>query len=195
MGDDEIFTFEDMKKKFQSGILNKSPATFSKEKLLWFNKYYLDQMSIDHLIEVISRKDFDGSEYSKSVIKAVRGRCSTINEFSENTEYFFKDPEDYDSSLLLKHCKADTYSQLSLLKDRLKELKNWEQSNIKEVIDKVISDLEIGFGKIGLPLRLALTATVNSPSIDLLCKILGKEITFRRLENFLTKIQNLKTDQ
>ena len=195
MGDDEIFTFEDMKKKFQSGILNKSPATFSMEKLLWFNKYYLDQMSIDHLIEVIGSKDFDGSEYSKSVIKAVRDRCSTINEFSANTEYFFKDPEDYDSSLLLKHCKADTYSQLSLLKDRLKDLKNWEQSSIKEVIDKVISDLEIGFGKIGLPLRLALTATVNSPSIDLVCQILGREITFSRLDNFLITIQDLKTDQ
>ena len=63
------------------------------------------------------------------------------------------------------------------------------------MIDKVISDLDIGFGKIGLPLRLALTATVNSPSIDLVCEILGKEITLRRLESFLTKIKNLKTDQ
>ena len=195
MGDDEIFTGEDMKKNFQLGILNKSPATFSMDKLLWFNKYYLDQMSIDQLIEVVALKDFDGSEYSKSVMEAVRDRCSTINEFSTNTEYFFKDPEDYDSSLLLKHCKADTFSQLSLLKDRLKDLKNWEQSNIKEVIDKVISDLDIGFGRIGLPLRLALTATVSSPSIDLVCQILGREITFSRLENFLIKIQDLKTDQ
>ena len=63
------------------------------------------------------------------------------------------------------------------------------------MIDKVISDLDIGFGRIGLPLRLALTATVSSPSIDLVCQILGREITFSRLENFLIKIQDLKTDQ
>jgi len=40
-----------------------------------------------------------------------------------------------------------------------------------------------------LPLRLALTATVNSPSIDLICEVLGKGVTERRLNSFLTKIK------
>ena len=195
LGDDEIFSGEDMKKSFQSGILNKSPATFSMDKLLWFNKYYLDQMSIDELMEVVELQHFDGSEYSKTVMETIRDRCSTLNEFSSNADYFFKDPEDYDPSLLLKHCKEDTFNHLSLLKDQLEALEIWEQTYMKEVIDSVVSDLDIGFGKIGLPLRLALTATVNSPSIDLVCEILGKEITLRRLESFLTKIKNLKTDQ
>ena len=195
MGDDEIFNGEDMKKNFQSGILNKSPATFSMDKLLWFNKYYLDQMNIDQLMEVLALKDFDGSDYSKTVMETVRDRYSTLSEFSTNTDYFFKDPEDYDPSLLLKHCKEDTFNYLSLLKGQLESLEIWEKTYIKQIIDRVVSDLEIGFGKIGLPLRLALTATVNSPSIDLVCEILGKQITLRRLENFLTKIQNLKNDQ
>ena len=195
LGDDEIFSGEDMKQNFQSGILNNSPATFSMDKLLWFNKYYLDQMNIDQLIEVVALKDFDGSEYSKTVMEIIRERCSTLSEFSTNADYFFKDPEDYDPPLLIKHCKEDTFNHLSLLKEQLEPLEIWEQTYIKEVIDSVVSDLDIGFGKIGLPLRLALTATVNSPSIDLVCEILGKEITLRRLENFLTKIKNLKTDQ
>ena len=195
MGDDEIFTGEDMKKNFQSGTLNKSPATFSMDKLLWFNKYYLDQMSIDQLMDVIKLKDFDGSDYSKTVMETVRDRCSTLNEFTTNTDYFFKDPEDYEPSLLLKYCKENTFNHLSLLKEQLESLEIWEQTHIKEVIDRVVLDLEISFGKIGLPLRLALTSRVNSPSIDLVCEILGKEITLRRLEKFLTKIQNLKTDQ
>ena len=152
-------------------------------------------MSIDQLIEVVELQHFDGSEYSKTVIETIRDRCSTLNEFSTNADYFFKDPEDYDPSLLLKHCKDDTFNHLSLLKKQLEALEIWEQTHIKEAIDRVVSDLDIGFGKIGLPLRLALTATVNSPSIDLVCEILGKEITLRRLENFLTKIKSLKTDQ
>ena len=195
MGDNEIFTGEDMKKNFQSGILNKSPATFSMDKLLWFNKYYLDKMSIDQLMDVLKLKDFDGSEYSKTIMATVRDRCSTLNEFSVNTDYFFKDPEDCEPSLLLKHCKENTFNHLSLLKGQLESLEIWEQTRIKDVIDRVVLDLEIGFGKIGLPLRLALTSRVNSPSIDLVCEIIGKEIVLRRLENFLTKIQNLKTDQ
>ena len=86
-----INDLKDMKQNFQSGILNKSPATFSMDKLLWFNKYYLDQMSIDQLIEVVALKDFDGSEYSKTVMETIRDRCSTLNEFSTNADYFFKD--------------------------------------------------------------------------------------------------------
>ena len=48
----------------------------------------------------------------------------------------------------------------------------------------------IGFGKVGLPLRLALTATINSPSIDLVCEIIGKEVTLLRLDNFMKRIKS-----
>ena len=65
----------------------------------------------------------------------------------------------------------------------------------KDVIDKVVSELDVGFGKIGLPLRLALTSNVNSPSIDLVCNILGKEISLNRLDNFLSKIKDQENDQ
>lgn len=195
IGDDEIFNADEMKKSFQFGVLNKSPATFSMDKLLWFNKYYLDQMNIDQLMKVLASKDFDGSEYSKTILETIRDRCSTLNEFSINAEYFFKDLKDYDDKLLIKHCKKDTLDHLSLLKEKFKELKNWEQTSIKEAIDNVIADFEIGFGKIGLPLRLALTATVNSPSIDLVCQLLGKEITLKRIEKFLIRIKDLKTHQ
>ena len=61
-GDEEIFTDKDMEENFQDGVLNKSPATFSMDKLLWFNKYYLDQMSIDQLMETIKLDGFEGSQ-------------------------------------------------------------------------------------------------------------------------------------
>ena len=93
-----------------------------------------------------------------------------------------------------KHCKKGTHGYLSLLKSYLSKLEKWDQISIKEVIDKAVSELDIGFGKIGLPLRLALTATVNSPSIDLVCEILGKDIVLKRLDNFLSKIQSLEKD-
>ena len=97
--------------------------------------------------------------------------------------------------MILKYCKKDSFEHLSLLREIFEDLKNWEQIYIKEVIEKVIADFEIGFGKIGLPLRLALTATVNSPSIDLVCQLLGRDITLNRIEKFLTMIKDLKTDQ
>ena len=189
-GDLEIFSDEEMINTFQDGVMNKSPATFSMDKLLWFNKHYLDQMSTEALINKINLKHFEDNEYSKIVINAVRDRCETLKDFPVQTDYFFNDPEVYDQILVNKHCSTETYSYLTALNNNLNAEGNWEQSRIKEVIDKVASDLDVGFGKIGLPLRLALTATTNSPSIDLVCEILGKEKTLKRLDSFLIMLKD-----
>ena len=89
-----------------------------------------------------------------------------------------------------KHIKAETFHTLSLLLEELRNTEEWTASNIKEAIDNIVNELSIGFAKIGLPLRLALTATVNSPSIDIVCEVLKKEVTIRRLESFLNRIKS-----
>ena len=189
-GDLEIFSDEEMINTFQDGVMNKSPATFSMDKLLWFNKHYLDQMSTEALIKKINLKHLEDNEFSKIVINAVRDRCETLKDFPIQTDYFFNDPEVYNQILVNKHCSTETYSYLTALNNNLNAEGNWEQSRIKAVIDKVTSDLDVGFGKIGLPLRLALTATTNSPSIDLVCEILGKEKTLKRLDSFLIMLKD-----
>ena len=193
-GDTEIFSDKEMAACFQDGVMNKSPATFSMDKLLWFNKYYLDQMNTEELIQKINLNHIDNSEYSKIVVNAVRDRCETLNDFSSQTDYFFNEPEVYDQELIKKHCSDSTSDYLNKLKSSLVDEDNWQQSAIKEVIDKIASALEVGFGKIGLPLRLALTASTNSPSIDLVCEILGREETFKRLDSFLLFLNDQEKD-
>ena len=193
-GDQEIFDHQAMEETFLDGTLNQSPATFSMDKLLWFNKHYLDSMSDEQLTNKISIKEFDGSEYSNNVLMAIRDRCSTLNDFVVHSSYFFDDPEVFEDTLIKKHCKEETHGYLLTFKSYLSELETWDQISIKETIEKTIAELDVGFGKIGLPLRLALTATVNSPSIDLVCEILGKDIVLKRLENFLTMIQSQEKD-
>lgn len=193
-GDQEIFDHQAMEETFLDGTLNQSPATFSMDKLLWFNKLYLDSMSDEQLTNTISIKEFDGSEYSNNVLMVIRDRCSTLNDFVVHSSYFFNDPEIFEDTLIKKHCKEETHGYLLTFKSYLSELETWDQISIKETIEKTIAELDVGFGKIGLPLRLALTATVNSPSIDLVCEILGKDIVLKRLENFLTMIQSQEKD-
>jgi glutamyl-tRNA synthetase len=187
-GDKEIFSKEEMLDQFKVGDFNSSPATFSMEKLLWFNKYYLDELTTEQLIKAIDLPYFDSSNFSINVIEAIRDRCSSLNDFTENSIYFFNDPAEYDKKLVKKHCNDNTYENLKFLEKSLIELVDWNQETVKEIIDQTVSQLSVGFGKIGLPLRLALTGTVNSPSIDLVCSILGKETALKRLNTFLVEI-------
>ena len=189
-GDQEIFDNEEMVKDFVKGNLNQSPAIFSFDKLLWFNKHYLDSMNKEKLMNYIDSNDFNGSTYAFSVLQAIRERCSTLNDFVTYSSYFFHHPETFEESLVEKHCKKETRGYLSTLRLHLSNLENWNQLSIKEIIDKTVDELNIGFGKVGLPLRLALTSTVTSPSIDLVCEILGKETVLQRLENFIDIIEH-----
>ena len=188
-GDEEIFTDQKMQEDFKGGTLNQSPATFSMDKLLWFNKHYLDQMTIDELNELIDTPSFDGGVFANTVLELIRERCSSLKDFLTLTDYFFEDPLEFDAALIDKHIKEETSQYLDLLSKRFQEVNEWKSENIKEAIEIVVKEHSIGFAKIGLPLRLALTATVNSPSIDLICEVLGKDVTERRLDSFLAKIK------
>ena len=188
-GDEEIFTDQEMRDDFKGGTLNQSPATFSMDKLLWFNKYYLDQMTVDELNELIDTPSFDGGVFANTVLELIRERCSSLKDFLTLTDYFFEDPLEFDAALIDKHIKEETSQYLDLLSKRFQEVNEWKSENIKEAIEIVVKEHSIGFAKIGLPLRLALTATVNSPSIDLICEVLGKDVTERRLDSFLAKIK------
>ena len=188
-GDEEIFTDKEMQEDFKGGTLNQSPATFSMDKLLWFNKHYLDQMTIDELNDLINIPSFDGGTFANTVLELIRERCSSLKDFSTLTDYFFEDPHEFDAALIDKHIKEETFQYLDLLSKRFQEVDEWKSDNIKEAIEIVVKEQSIGFAKIGLPLRLALTATVNSPSIDLICEVLGQDVTQRRLDSFLAKIK------
>ena len=189
-GDRELFSRDEMLLYFQKGTFNQSPSTFSLEKLLWYNKHYLDESSIDELNRMINLREFNGSDYSNSVLELIRERCSSLTEFYENSQYFFEDPVDFDETLLEKHINEDTHDHLELLGSYLAELESWELDSLKNILQQTVDELSIGFGKLGLPLRLALTASVNSPSIDRVCELLGREVTLRRLEKFLKRTKN-----
>ena len=71
---------------------------------------------------------------------------------------------------------------LSSLRERLTNLTEWKSDSIQEEIKAFVDDQEIAFGKIGIPLRLCLTGSLNSPSTDKVCELLGKEEVIGRIE-------------
>ncbi len=49
-------------------------------------------------------------------------------------------------------------------------------------MESVVSEMEIGFGKIGQPLRLALLGKLSGPGLDVVMSVIGKEETMLRIE-------------
>jgi glutamyl-tRNA synthetase len=77
------------------------------------------------------------------------------------------------------------------LKDLVNEFEEttWTKENIHEAIENICKKHEIGFGKIGQPLRVAVTGNTISPSIDVTLALLEKEIAMIRLRTAIEYIE------
>ncbi len=181
-GDQEIFTSDELLENFSNGKFNSAPASFSLDKLTWYNKEYLNSMEFKDLQDLITSDNIKNDQYSKDIIDLIRDRCNFLNDFSNEADYFFNKPKEFKEEDKVKAVKEDTLDLLSSLQDRLIDLTDWKSEIIKEEINAFVNEQEIGFAKIGLPLRLSLTGSLNSPSIDRICELLGKEEVIERVD-------------
>ena len=182
LGDQEIFTSEELVNNFSSGNLNTAPASFSLDKLTWYNKEYLNAMEFTDLLDLISSEHIKNDQYSKDVLELIRERCNSLNDFSTEAQYFYNKPKAFREEDRTKAIKENTLNLLSSLSERLSDLAEWKSDSIQEEIKVFVEEQEIGFAKIGIPLRLSLTGSLNSPSIDKVCELLGKEEVIERID-------------
>ena len=182
LGDQEIFTSDELVNNFSKGKLNIAPASFSLEKLTWYNKEYLNSIEFTDLVDLISSENIKNDQYSKDVIDLIRERCNSLNDFSTESQYFYNKPKVFREEDKTKAIKENTISLLKSLSERLSNLSDWKSESIQDEIKALVDEQEVGFAKIGIPLRLSLTGSLNSPSIDKVCELLGKEEVVERID-------------
>jgi glutamyl-tRNA synthetase len=107
-------------------------------------------------------------------------------EMVDGLKMFYQDFDKFDEKLSAKQFK-DSQS-IGLLLTKLSALDDWTATNIKEQIKQVCDELDIGFGKIGQPFRLALSGNGNAGNIDVVAQLVGKNRTLGRLQMALDYI-------
>ena len=183
-GDQEVFTISNLIKDFKFGRINSSPSIFSYDKLRWFNGEYLKSSSNETLLSLLEDKDSNFSQdknFSIKIINLLRGRASTLNELIESSDYFFAEFKNYDVKSASKFLSGESLKYITALINELSLLKDWNSDLIKQSINQVVQDFQVGFGKVGQPFRVAITGTSNAPDIDLTAELLGQDIVLKRL--------------
>ena len=74
-------------------------------------------------------------------------------------------------------------------RNKLAELDHWGRTRIHEAIQAVAEDYDINLGKLGQPIRVAVTSGPVSPPIDVTLWLVGKERTIKRLDHALGLIE------
>lgn len=193
-GDQEIFSTEEMIQLFDMEAVNKSPSAFNTEKLRWLNQQYIKTADLDRLggllAEHLAKRGVEEGDLSRlaAIADAQRERASTLEELAEISLFYFQDFDDYPAKQAKKAFKPEAVAVLNDIGERLQSVE-WEREPIHAAMQATVDALEIGFGKLGMPLRLAVTGGNPAPDLDLTVKLIGREACLRRIERAVQIIQ------
>lgn len=196
-GDQELFSLDEMISLFDVVNVNKAPSTFNTEKLQWINAQYLkkeeDASRIAQLLSVhLGNLGIDPSIGPKleDVVVAQRERAQTLVELAEVSQFYYRDFEMFDEKMAKKQLRPVAAEVLQTAQADLNALDDWNIEAIHDVIHGVAEKLEVKMGKVGTPLRVAVTGGAASPSLDLTVYLIGKEACSRRIDKALEYIAN-----
>jgi glutamyl-tRNA synthetase len=189
-GDQEIFSVEEMISLFDPKDINKSASNYNLDKLLWLNAHYIKNKPHAELAMLLKSYGVDITNHDKRdlILNATKERGKTMVELADQIKFILNAPTDYDPKAFKKAFKQGT---LDILEDFSSRLNSAKESLCKvedyhAVIEQIVTEREIGFGKIGQPLRLALLGAMRGSGLDEIMMILGVDEVTKRINKIVS---------
>jgi glutamyl-tRNA synthetase len=185
-GDEEIFSREQFIQWFDLGHVSRSPAQFNPEKLAWLNQQYIKaapDARLAGLVEPELRRrgaQPGGGPPLERVVALVKDRASSIQQLAEEAMLFYAvevNPKPGELS-------PDALRALRTLKARLGSVA-WERAAINDTIKDVVKTSGLKMPQVAMPLRHIVTGRSQTPSIDAVLELLGREMVLTRLAHHL----------
>jgi glutamyl-tRNA synthetase len=195
-GDQEIFSLDEMIELFDLDAIGQSASAFNTDKLIWLNQHYIKTLPVQEVAEQAiwhftqQNIDLTSGPSLEAVIEVQADRVKTLKELAEISRYFFEEYESFDEKAAKKHLRPVAKEALLAVKEKLLGLTHWNQESIQEAINQTAEELNIGMGKVGMPLRVAATGSSNSPSLDVTLNLLKPEQVAARIDKALIYIAN-----
>ena len=194
-GDEEIFSREQMISLFDIKDVNKSAASINPEKLIWLNQHYLKETDSAALVEPLQAQlsaigvTIDDGPDIVALIDVQKQRTETLKDMAVQSACFFQDFDEFDANAAKKHLRPVILEPMQKLYEALEGLQEWENECIKQTIEAVATEFDMNMGKLGQPLRVAVTGTGISPNIDDTVRLMGKDKTLKRMKKALEFIE------
>lgn len=193
-GDQEIFSVDEMVKLFSLDDVNKAASAFNTEKLNWLNQHYMKSLPVERVVPYLQWHftdqaiDVSRGPALEKLIPLMADRVKTLKEMAEQSRYFYEEYEEFDEAAAKKHLRPVAREALEAVQDRLASLDIWNAATIQAAIQQTADDLGVGMGKVGMPLRVAVTGSGNSPSLDVTLELLSQEQVVGRIARAISFI-------
>ncbi len=188
-GDDEIFSRDQLVAWFDLDHITPSAAQFNTEKLNWLNAHYLKQAEPARLAGEVANRlarrgvDPETGPPLEAVVTLYRERVQNLNQLADESEGYLR-PLHPAPELIAQHLTETAKSALASLKARLATVA-WEKPALNQAIKDTMAEQGLKMPQVAIPLRVALLGTPQTPSIDAVLEVLGRERVLERLARYV----------
>ncbi|MDH5535782.1 MAG: glutamate--tRNA ligase [Betaproteobacteria bacterium] len=188
-GDEEKFSSEQLVAWFDLAHISKSPARFDPGKLSWLNQQYLKEAADGRLAElmmpflVADGCDPAGGPPPEKIVALLKERVTTVEELADAAVYFYRALEPAED-LKRQHYSAEIRPALVDLRARLAQIE-WTREKISETLKTVVARHKLKFPKIAMPLRVIVTGEAQTPSVDAVLELIGRDEVLARFDKQL----------
>lgn len=196
----EVFTVEELVEKFSLNRVQKSPARFDEQRLLWLNGQHIRQLSLDDLMTRVETFWPQGAEnasedYKKEVLALAQDRLKTLTDLPTITSYFFNEPApDWkmirDNKQLRKLSGEEITSLLQSASDRLASA-DFTPDTIQNELNTLLEETGQKPGILFSLIRLAVSWAPFSPALPDTLALIGKEKVLSRLQKSIDSVSSL----
>ncbi len=185
-GNDEVFSMEQFCAWFGLDHITASAAQFNTEKLDWLNGEYIKQTPAPRLGALLqpflvqTGLSTSGGPPVERVADLLRDRSPTLVSMAAQAHYFYARPTVLAESLA-PHLSESARPALAELVKQLAGVK-WQKSSLGAAIKATVAAHGLKMPQIMMPLRVALTGQAQSPSVDAVLEVLGREESLARLQ-------------
>jgi len=188
----EIFGLNQLISDFDLNKVNKAGARFDPGKTKWFNHHYMQQQLDFDLAKQFKTERQELSKidvnYIALVVGLIKERATFVNEFWDLGHFFFAAPTIYDEKASKKALKEGTADILKKVVEIAASTREFTIQNIQSKLKDWITDNDVGFGKVMMPLRLALVGALQGPDVFEIMFMIGKNETVKRIEALIKTI-------
>ena len=194
-GDQEIFSIEEMIQVFDISDVNRAPSTFNPEKLLWLNQHYIKEAENPRLVDNLRPRleargaEFENAPALESVVEMMRDRVQTLEEMADKSMYLFQENIEYDENAAKKHLRPVAMDLMQAAKTAFEGIEDWSANAISVAIEQILQKHQVKIVKLAQPLRVAVSGTAATPSIDVTLENVGRARTLVRVDKAIDFIQ------
>ena len=185
-GDAEIFSREQLVEWFNFEHVSRSAAQFNPEKLAWLNQHYLKAADDARLANLV-RPELEkmgvhtaGGPLLEPVVALLKDRATSVLHLAEAATLFYGDGK-ADAGLLEQHLTPAILPALKAFALQLEALPGWEKAAIAAAMKAVLADHKLKMPQLAMPLRVAVTGRLQTPAIDAVLELLGRDTVLKRL--------------